>query len=87
MGSLWLSFKSVGGIETRYMAVFSQFHNRHQFEKSFNATFVSLIPKKADAVDVKDFKPISLVGGVYKLISKVLANKFKSVLGKIISSS
>jgi hypothetical protein len=27
------------------------------------------------------------VGGVYKIISKVLANKLKSVLGKIISSS
>jgi len=69
------------------MAVFSKFHNRRQFEKSFKAAFISLIPKKADAVDVKDFRPISLVGGVYKLISKVLANRFKSVLGKIISSS
>jgi hypothetical protein len=28
-----------------------------------------------------------LVGGVYKIISKVLANRLKSVLGKIISSS
>jgi hypothetical protein len=52
-----------------------------------NATFVSLIPKKADAVDVKDFRPISLVRGVYKIISKVLANKLKSVLEKLISSS
>jgi hypothetical protein len=50
-------------------------------EKSFNATFVSLISKKIDAVDVKDFRPISLVGGVYNIISKVLANRFKSVLG------
>jgi uncharacterized membrane protein len=69
------------------MAVFSEFNNRRQFEKSFNATFVSLIPKKADAMDVKDFRPISLVGGVCKLIYKILANRFKSVLGKIISSS
>jgi hypothetical protein len=52
------------------MHVFSEFHNRRQFEKSFNATFVSLIPKKADAVDVKDFRPINLVGGVYKLSPK-----------------
>jgi hypothetical protein len=52
-----------------------------------NATFVFLIPKKADALEVKDFRPISLVGGVYKIISKVLANRLKSVLGKIISNS
>jgi hypothetical protein len=36
---------------------------------------------------VKDYKSISLVGGVYKIISKVLANKFKSVLGNIMSNS
>jgi hypothetical protein len=79
--------KCWGVLKQDIMGVFSEFHNRRQFEKSFNATFVSLIPKKADAMDVKDFRPISLVGGVYKLISKVLANRFKSVLGKIISSS
>jgi len=38
-------------------------------------------------MEVKDFRPISLVGGVYKMISKVLANRLKSMLGKIISSS
>jgi hypothetical protein len=69
------------------MAVFKEFHRRGKFEKSFNATFVSLIPKKARAVEIKDFRPISLVGGVYKIISKVLANRLKSVLGKIVSNS
>jgi hypothetical protein len=69
------------------MAVFLEFHNSCQFERSSNATFVSLIPKKADAVEVKDFRPTSLVGGVYKIISKVVVNMLKSVLGKIISSS
>jgi hypothetical protein len=69
------------------MDVIVEFHARGKFEKSLNATFVSLIPKKTDAMDVRDFRPISLVGGIYKIISKVLANRFKSVVGKIISNT
>jgi hypothetical protein len=46
---------------------------------------VSLTPKKAGAVDFKDFRPISLIGGMYKIISKVLANRLKSELGKVVS--
>ena len=53
--------------------------------KCLNVTFVSLIPKKADEVEMKDFQPISLVGGMYKIVSKVLANRLKTVLGKLIS--
>jgi hypothetical protein len=74
-------------LKTDIMDVFAEFHTRGKFEKSFNATFVSLIPKKTGAMDVRDFRPISLVGGIYKIISKVLANRFKSVLSKIISNT
>jgi hypothetical protein len=38
------------------MAVFAKFHYRGKFEKSFNATFVSLIPKKTGAMEGKDFR-------------------------------
>jgi hypothetical protein len=38
-------------------------------------------------MDVRDFRPISLVGGIYKIVLKVLANRFKSVVGKIISNT
>lgn len=69
------------------LAVFKEFHSKQKFEKSFNATLVSLISKKTGVVDIKDFCPISLVGGVYKIISKVLVERLKSVLGKIISNS
>jgi hypothetical protein len=37
------------------------FRSRWKFEKSINATFVFLIPKKADVVDIKDFCPISWI--------------------------
>ena len=34
---------------------------------------------------MKDFRPISLVGSLYKLLVKVLANRIKKVMGKVIS--
>lgn len=74
-------------LKTYIMDVFADFHTRGKFEKSFNATFVSLILKMIGAMDVRDFRPISLVVGIYKIISKVLANRFESVLGKIISNT
>ena len=69
------------------MAFFDHFHRSSEFERSLNASFLSLIPKKNNVVIIKDFRPISLVGNVYKLLFKVLANKLKRVLDKFISES
>ena len=63
------------------------FHEMGTFASNLNATFLSLIPKKAKTVEVKDFKPISLVGGMYKIISEVLANRLRMVLHKLVSPS
>ena len=46
-----------------------------------------LIPKKQTVEDFKDLRPISLVGGLYKILTKVLANRIKRVLDKVISKS
>jgi hypothetical protein len=76
-----------GVLKEDIMAVFSEFHSKASFQKSLNAYFIALIPKKVGAVDLKDFRPISLVGVVYKLIAKILANRLKMMLGKIISKT
>jgi hypothetical protein len=65
--------------------IFAEFHARGKFVKCINSTFISLIPKIHWAKEIKDFHPISLVGGIYKIISKVLANRMKKVMDKIIS--
>ncbi|XP_047257604.1 uncharacterized protein LOC124889669 [Capsicum annuum] len=57
------------------MEAFHNFHSSEIFEKSFNATYIALIPKKAGAKELKDFRPISLIGSFYKLISKVLTER------------
>ena len=69
------------------LGFFRNFHEGGRFVKSLNATFWVLVPKKGGAKDMKDFRPISLVGSLYKLLAKVLANKFKKVMGKVISES
>ena len=76
-----------GILKTDLMAVFHHFFAKGQFEKSLNATFITLIPKKNPAIEVKDFRPISLVGGVYKIIAKVLATRLRTVMEDIISPS
>ena len=75
-----------GILKSDIMAMFHHFHVTGQFEKSLNATFIALIPKKAAAVEVKDFRPISLVGGVYKILAKILATRLRMILGEIISA-
>jgi hypothetical protein len=68
-----------------FMAVFADFYSQGKFVKSINSTFISLIPTFHGAKEIKDFRPISLVGGVYKIIAKVLANRMRRVMDKIIS--
>ncbi|GJR92155.1 RNA-directed DNA polymerase, eukaryota, reverse transcriptase zinc-binding domain protein [Tanacetum coccineum] len=45
----------------------------------------SLIPKTPEAKMVKDFRPISLIGSLYKIIAKILANRLVVVLGDIVN--
>lgn len=58
-----------------------------RFEKNLNASFVSVISKKCGASEANEYQPISLVNGVQKIISKVLANCLGEVVGKIIISA
>nr|GEV93988.1 RNA-directed DNA polymerase, eukaryota [Tanacetum cinerariifolium] len=50
-----------------------------------NSNFIALIPKILDANMVKDFRPISLIGSLYKIIAKILANRLVGVLGDIVN--
>nr|GEW60008.1 RNA-directed DNA polymerase, eukaryota [Tanacetum cinerariifolium] len=62
-----------------FQAVKDSFVNRH-FPRGCNSSFIALIPKIQDAKFVKYFPPISLIGSVYKIIAKILANRLCVVL-------
>jgi hypothetical protein len=50
-----------------------------------NHTFVALVSKLSGSYTTHQFRPISLCNIVYKIISKILSNKLKIFLLKIIS--
>ena len=61
--------------------------NSGRLLKSINHTFITLIPKVKCPEKVTDFRPISLCNVIYKLVSKVLANRLKMILPQIVSES
>ncbi|KAM0866517.1 hypothetical protein ACQ4PT_042555 [Festuca glaucescens] len=52
-----------------------------------NRALITLIPKKPDATEVKDYRPISLVHSFAKLFSKIMANRLRRRLGDVVSTN
>ncbi|GLU13887.1 hypothetical protein SLE2022_304970 [Rubroshorea leprosula] len=70
-----------------FMSFFKEFHQNSRLVSGLNSSFLTLIPKKLNAGKLKDYRPISLIGCVYKLLSKVLAYRLKAILLGIISET
>ena len=61
------------------------FLNNGNMLPDINHTNIMLIPKVKNPERMSEFRPISLCNVIYKIISKVLANRLKQVLPQIIS--
>lgn len=59
------------------MRVMHEFHSNGRLVKGSNSSFIVLIPKKDGASKLNHFRPISLIGSLYKIIAKVLASRLK----------
>lgn len=51
-----------------------------------NRTCIVLIPKCANTLKMSEFRPISLCSVLYKIISKMMANRIKFFLPNLISN-
>lgn len=52
-------------------AVVKYFEWHGQLDKSCTSSFISLIPKVKDPLKISEFRPISLIGCIYKIIAKI----------------
>lgn len=62
-----------------------KFLNECEFNSKRNITNIVLISKKSNLDQPSDFMPISLCDVIYKLVSKVIANRLKKIILAIIS--
>ncbi|KAH9296249.1 hypothetical protein KI387_039837 [Taxus chinensis] len=53
--------------------------------KELNNTHIVLAPKKMDAKDFKDFRPISLVNTIYKIFTKIITTRLELIMNDLIS--
>lgn len=67
--------------------LFDQFYVNGTLPKSFSYYFLALIPKVDCPFALGDFRPISLLRSLYKMVAKVLASRLSRVMDSLISDS
>ena len=80
-------FKSCWSIiKVDVMLAISRFSNLHASHLHWlNTADVALIPKKHGAEDISDYRPISLIHSIAKLLAKVLSTRLATVIHSISS--
>jgi hypothetical protein len=54
---------------------------------AMNSTFLALIPKEVNLSNFNRFHPISLYNSAYKILTKIIANKIRPILSRLISDN
>ncbi|KAL4282105.1 hypothetical protein GQ457_03G003350 [Hibiscus cannabinus] len=76
-----------GYLKSDIMAFLDNFSLGNLEDFTFNHSFIVLIPKNRSPVSLDDYRPISLVGCIYKLLAKVLAIRLGEVSEEIIGEN
>ncbi|GKV29210.1 hypothetical protein SLEP1_g38156 [Rubroshorea leprosula] len=61
-----------------------EFHEQGRLVRGSNSSFIVLIPKVENPQRIEEFRPISLIGVMYKIVAKLLANRLRKVLDGVI---
>ncbi|XP_058761431.1 uncharacterized protein LOC131634822 [Vicia villosa] len=69
------------------MKLCNDFFSKGTLVKAISSSFLALIPKKKNPQGLSEYRPICLVGSIYKILAKILAARIRGVLDKVISTN
>ena len=84
-GEFFISHWNIVGADM--IKAVGEFLQTGQLLQQWNSTILTLVPKKTNASKISDFRPIACCNSVYKVESKLLANRLKYVLPRLISNA
>ena len=67
--------------------MFLEFYSNEIINQSTNVTFIAFVPNKSQTIKILNFRPISLVTSLYKIIAKVLSGGLHRALHETIYRS
>ncbi|GAB2283251.1 hypothetical protein Dimus_017774, partial [Dionaea muscipula] len=71
-------------IDHSFIKVVKEFFESGRTRNQINHSYLMMIPKKANALKVEEFRPIACCNVLYKVIAKILATRLASCLGDFI---
>ncbi|XVE89968.1 hypothetical protein DITRI_Ditri20bG0039100 [Diplodiscus trichospermus] len=74
-------------IKDEMMQIMRVFYDTGCFDCRLNASFIALIPKCDSPSSLNQYRPISLVSSLYKILAKVLANRLRLVIGEVVDDN
>ncbi|GKV26106.1 hypothetical protein SLEP1_g35459 [Rubroshorea leprosula] len=78
MKSMWEDIK------TEVIGFVKEFQEQGRLARGSNASFIVLIPKTKNPQRIEEYRPISLIGVMYKVVAKLMASRLSKVMHKII---
>lgn len=76
--------KSWDFMKSDIMNFFAKFHRNGRLPKCINSSFITLVPKVENPLGLSDYRPISLIGSMYKILAKVLSARIKSTIPLVV---
>lgn len=68
-----------------FFSCVKHFESSGRIANGCNSSSIVLIPKKSDPLELRDYRPISLIGCIYKVIAKILSICLEKIISKIVS--